>query len=73
MTKLAPKRYVGQMMGTWFLGAAVGNSAAGLIGGHVGSSDVGAMPDQFMQMILIGGGAGAVPAGAVADHPQVDG
>jgi len=58
VTKLAPKRYVGQMMGTWFLGAAVGNSAAGLIGGHVGSSDVGAMPDQFMQMILIGGGAG---------------
>ena len=58
VTKLAPKRYVGQMMGTWFLGAAVGNTFAGLIGGHVGSSDASAMPGQFMQMILIAGGAG---------------
>ena len=60
VTKLAPKRFVGQMMGTWFLGAAVGNSAAGLIGGHVGSSDASAMPGQFLQMIMIGGGAGVV-------------
>ena len=60
VTKLAPKRFVGQMMGTWFLGAAVGNSAAGLIGGHVGSSDASAMPGQFMQMILIAGGAGVL-------------
>ena len=37
VTKLSPKRYQGQMMGTWFLGAAVGNALAGLIGGHVGS------------------------------------
>ena len=58
VTKLAPKRYVGQMMGTWFLGAAVGNSAAGLIGGHVGSSDAAAMPGQFLQMVWIAGGAG---------------
>ena len=26
VTKLAPPRFVGQMMGTWFLGSAVGNS-----------------------------------------------
>ena len=58
VTKLSPKRYVGQMMGTWFLGAAVGNLLAGLIGGHVGSSDASAMPGQFLQMALIGGGAG---------------
>ena len=25
MTKLAPRRYVGQMMGVWFLAASVGN------------------------------------------------
>jgi POT family proton-dependent oligopeptide transporter len=60
VTKLAPKRFVGQMMGTWFLGAAVGNLFAGLIGGHVGSSDAGAMPGQFLQMVRIGGGAGIV-------------
>ncbi len=60
VTKLAPPRYVGQLMGTWFLGAAVGNSAAGLIGGHVGSSDASAMPGQFLQMVWIGAGAGVL-------------
>ena len=33
MTKLAPQRIVGQMMGVWFLAASVGN----FIGGQVGS------------------------------------
>jgi POT family proton-dependent oligopeptide transporter len=60
VTKLSPKRYVGQMMGTWFLGAAVGNALAGLIGGHVGSGDAAAMPSQFLQMCFIAGGAGLV-------------
>jgi POT family proton-dependent oligopeptide transporter len=58
VTKLSPKRYQGQMMGTWFLGAAVGNALAGLIGGHVGSGDAAAMPSQFLQMCFIAGGAG---------------
>ena len=58
VTKLAPKRYVGQMMGTWFLGAAVGNALAGLIGGHVGAGEAAAMPSQFLQMCFIAGGAG---------------
>jgi POT family proton-dependent oligopeptide transporter len=31
MTKLAPSRLVGQMMGTWFMGAAIGNLVAGLV------------------------------------------
>lgn len=33
MTKLAPERLVGQMMGIWFLGAATGNYIGGRIGG----------------------------------------
>jgi POT family proton-dependent oligopeptide transporter len=60
VTKLAPPKFVGQMMGTWFLGSAVGNLFAGLIGGHIASSSAEALPGQFMQMILIGGGAGLV-------------
>jgi POT family proton-dependent oligopeptide transporter len=48
------------MMGTWFLGSAVGNLFAGLIGGHIGSSDVADMPGQFLQMVWIGVGAGFV-------------
>ena len=58
VTKLAPPRFVGQMMGTWFLGAALGNLAAGLIGGHVGTGGAAEMPHQFLTMAFIGGGAG---------------
>ena len=60
VTKLSPPRYVGQMMGTWFLGAAVGNLFAGLIGGHVGGGEAASMPGQFLQMAMIGGGAGVL-------------
>jgi POT family proton-dependent oligopeptide transporter len=35
ITKLAPPRLVGQMMGTWFLGAALGNLIAGLVSGYI--------------------------------------
>jgi MFS family permease len=31
MTKLSPRRFVGQMMGIWFLAASVGNLIAGLV------------------------------------------
>ncbi|MDY7092527.1 MAG: peptide MFS transporter [Acidobacteriota bacterium] len=33
MTKLAPKRISGQMMGVWFLGAAIGNFIGGIVAG----------------------------------------
>jgi POT family proton-dependent oligopeptide transporter len=33
MTKLAPQRIVSLMMGVWFLGASVGNYAAGNMAG----------------------------------------
>ena len=59
VTKLAPPRFVSQMMGTWFLGAALGNLAAGQIGGRIGS-DVATMPGEFLQMTLFGVGAGAI-------------
>lgn len=58
VTKLAPRRYVGQMMGTWFLAVSVGNIAAGLIGGHAGAGTAADMPNQFMQQMLIGAGIG---------------
>jgi proton-dependent oligopeptide transporter, POT family len=35
ITKLAPQRLVSQMMGTWFVGAALGNLIAGLIAGFI--------------------------------------
>jgi POT family proton-dependent oligopeptide transporter len=60
VTKLAPQRFVGQMMGTWFLGSAVGNLFAGLIGGHIGGAEASEMPRQLMIMTLIGVGSGAL-------------
>jgi POT family proton-dependent oligopeptide transporter len=59
-TKLAPKRYVGQMMGIWFLGAALGNVVAGLIAGEFDAENVAGMPAQYMQIVLTTGGAGLI-------------
>ncbi len=35
ITKLSPTRLVGQMMGTWFMGAALGNLIAGIMAGRL--------------------------------------
>ncbi len=52
MTKLSPRRYVGQMMGIWFLAAAVGNLIAGLVGGHVDPEKLEQMPQLFTATTL---------------------
>ena len=58
VTKLAPPRFVGQMMGTWFLGSAVGNLFAGLIGGEIGSAEASEIPARLTEMTAVGVGAG---------------
>jgi POT family proton-dependent oligopeptide transporter len=47
MTKLAPRAFVGQMMGIWFLAASVGNLVAGLVGGHVDPTKLEQTPIVF--------------------------
>jgi POT family proton-dependent oligopeptide transporter len=47
MTKLSPRKYVGQMMGIWFLATAVGNLIAGLVGGNVDPENLEQMPRLF--------------------------
>jgi proton-dependent oligopeptide transporter, POT family len=47
MTKLSPRKYVGQMMGIWFLASAVGNLIGGLVGGHVDPEKLDQMPQLF--------------------------
>ena len=32
------------MMGMWFLGSAIGNLIAGLVGGHIGTSEAADLP-----------------------------
>lgn len=56
-TKLAPKRYVGQMMGIWFVGASLGNLIAGLFAGDFDSNDVTTVPGLFWSVFLLGLGA----------------
>ena len=55
VTKLAPKRLVGQMMGTWFMGAALGNLIAGLVAGQF---ETWPLPKLFLGVALIAAGTG---------------
>jgi POT family proton-dependent oligopeptide transporter len=55
VTKLAPSRLVGQMMGVWFMGTALGNLIAGLVAGRMETVPV----QQIfftVGMIVLGGG-----------------
>jgi POT family proton-dependent oligopeptide transporter len=49
MTKLAPRAFVGQMMGVWFMAAAIGNLLAGLVGGQVNPENLAEMPALFLR------------------------
>lgn len=57
ITKLSPKRLVGQMMGTWFMGAALGNLIAGLVAGYIESLP---MDELFTAVAAVAGGCGLV-------------
>ena len=50
-TKLSPKRYVGQMMGIWFVGASLGNLIAGLFAGGVDTENASQMPALFLSVV----------------------
>lgn len=58
VTKLAPKRFVGQMMGIWFLATSLGNLMAGLMAGRFNPEALNEMPGLFMQIVLTVAGAG---------------
>ena len=55
VTKLSPKRFVGQMMGIWFMAAALGNLLAGLVAGLIESLP---LPQLFGTVGLIVVGTG---------------
>jgi len=60
VTKLAPKRLVGQMMGIWFLATALGNLIAGQIAGSFDPTKVEKLPAGFFQIVLTAGGTGVL-------------
>ena len=84
VTKLSPRRLVGQMMGVWFMGTALGNLIAGLVAGGFASMPLPALFGSVAK--VIGGGGlvvlilakpirsliGLLPAGSPAGTP-VDG
>ncbi len=57
VTKLSPHRYVGQMMGIWFMGAALGNLIAGLVAGQFETLP---LPSLFGSVAAISAGSGLV-------------
>lgn len=60
MTKLAPARFVGQVMGLWFLATALGNNLAGQFAGEIDPNNLPGMPGQFLYLFWWGFIAGAV-------------
>ncbi len=57
-TKLAPKRYLSQLMGIWFVAASLGNLIAGLFAGNFDENNVQQMPDLFNQVAMFSIGFG---------------
>jgi POT family proton-dependent oligopeptide transporter len=56
MTKLAPQRLVGLVMGIWFLAAALGNKLAGVLAGEFKSENANELASFFLNQALIVGG-----------------
>lgn len=52
MSKLAPAKLVGLVMGIWFLAAALGNKLAGVLAGHFTSTDGAALAVFFFKQTL---------------------
>jgi POT family proton-dependent oligopeptide transporter len=52
MTKLAPQRLLGLVMGIWFLAAALGNKLAGVLAGHFESKDPEVLADFFLKQAM---------------------
>lgn len=60
MTKLAPPRLVGQVMGLWFLSIALGNNLAGQLATEYDATHLASIPALFLKMFVwgaLGGGA----------------
>jgi POT family proton-dependent oligopeptide transporter len=58
MTNLAPRRFVGQMMGMWFMCTGLGSVIAGLIAGRFSADAVEQMPVLYTQIVITTAGTG---------------
>ena len=60
MTKLAPSRFTGQVMGLWFVSMALGDNLAGQLSGEYDSSNLLSLPGLFLKIFWWGAIGGAV-------------
>ena len=60
MSKLAPPRFVGQVMGMWFLSMALGSNLAGQLSGQYDASHLESLPDLYLKIFWYGAIGGAV-------------
>jgi len=60
MTKLAPRRFVGQTMGIWFMATALGYAIAGQIAGSFSTDALDTWPAQYFNIVLTTVGSGIV-------------
>lgn len=60
VSKLAPRRFIGQMMGVFVLTYSIGNIIAGLLSGNFDPNNVAEMPNLYLQIATFSIGIGAV-------------
>jgi len=60
MSKLAPPRFVGQVMGMWFLSMALGSNLAGQLSGQYDAGHLESLPGLFLNIFWYGAIGGAV-------------
>ena len=53
ISNLSPKRFVGQMMGVWFLASSLGAIIAGILSGQATYEGIKSMPDLFNKIAII--------------------
>ena len=52
ISRLSPKRYIGQMMGVWFLASSLGAIIAGILSGEATSLGLQSMPILFNKIFI---------------------
>ncbi len=60
VSKLSPRRYIGQMMGVFVLTYSIGNIIAGLLAGNFDPNNVAEIPNLYLQIVVFSVGVGAV-------------
>jgi len=58
VTKLSPRKLVGQMMGIWFLATSLGNLLAGLLAGEFRADAVQQWPALYIKIVILPAVAG---------------